>query len=298
MRVAAEARPAELPLPGGVPGATVRVHPLLTAEALAPPAFAARPTGRLPLLRGLAARRSRWTWLPIGAFLVEHPGAGLLLVDAGLHSSVATDPRPNLGRRHKATLRVRMEPDQSITGQLRARGVEPTAVDAVVMTHLHYDHASGLAELPDATYVVDRREWAAATSRGFTSGYRKRLVDHAFDWRAVDFDGPGVEAFATFGRSLDLFGDGALRLVSTPGHSPGHISVVARLSEGELVLAGDAAPSLANIEEQRLGLLFDDEHLFRRSLRELHRYLEATPGALVICSHDADLWPTLDTVYA
>lgn len=298
MRVAAEARPAELPLPGGVPGATVRVHPLLTAEALAPPAFAARPTGRLPLLRGLAARRSRWTWLPIGAFLVEHPGAGLLLVDAGLHSSVATDPGPNLGRRHKATLRVRMEPDQSITGQLRARGVEPTAVDAVVMTHLHYDHASGLAELPDATYVVDRREWAAATSRGFTSGYRKRLVDHAFDWRAVDFDGPGVEAFATFGRSLDLFGDGALRLVSTPGHSPGHISVVARLSEGELVLAGDAAPSLANIEEQRLGLLFDDEHLFRRSLRELHRYLAATPDALVICSHDADLWPTLDPVYA
>jgi len=298
MRVAAEARRAELPLAGGVPGATVAVHPLLTAEALAPPAFAARPTGRLPRLRGLAARRSRWTWLPIGAFLVEHPGAGLLLVDAGLHSSVAADARPNLGRRHKATLTVRMDPDQSVTGQLRARGVEPTAVDAVVMTHLHYDHASGLAELPDTTYLVDCREWAAATSRGFTSGYRKRLVDHAFDWRTVDFDGPGVEAFASFGRSIDLFGDGSLRLVSTPGHSAGHLSVVARLADRELVLAGDAAPSLANIEEQRLGLLFDDEHLFRRSLRELHRYLEVTPDALVICSHDADLWPTLDPVYA
>lgn len=103
---------------------------------------------------------------------------------------------------------------------------------------------------------------------------------------------------ATFGRSLDLFGDGALRLVSTPGHTPGHLCVVARLCEGELVLAGDAAPSRANIEAQRPGLFLDDEHLFRRSLRELHRYLQITPGALVICSHDVDLWPTLDPVYA
>lgn len=296
--MAAEARPVALPLAGGVPGATVRVHPLLTAEALAPPAFTARPTGRLALLRGLAARRSRWTWVPIGAFLVEHPGAGLLLVDTGLRAGVAGDPRPELGRRHQATLRVRMEPGQSVAGQLRARGVEPTAVDAVVMTHLHYDHASGLAELPDATYLVDRREWAAATSRGFISGYRRRLLDQAFDWRALDFEGPDVEAFATFGRSLDLFGDGSLRLVSTRGHTPGHLSVVARLSQRELVLAGDAAPSLANIEAQRPGLFLEDEHLFRRSLRELHRYLQVTPEALIICSHDADLWPVLDPVYA
>ena len=296
--MAAEARPAELPLPGGVPGATVRVHPLLTAEALAPPAFTARPTGRLALLRGLAARRSRWTWIPIGAFLVEHPGAGLLLVDTGLHADVASDRRPTLGRGRKTTLTVRMEPGQSVAGQLRARGLETTAVDTVVMTHLHYGHAGGLAELPDATYLVDRREWAAATSRGFTTGYRSRLVDHAFDWRALDLDGPDVEAFATFGRSLDLFGDGSLRLVSTRGHSPGHLSVVARLSQRELVLAGDAAPSLANIEAQRPGLFLDDEHLFRRSLRELHRYLQVTPGALVICSHDAELWPVLDSVYA
>ena len=288
----------ELPLPGGVPGATVRVHPLLTAEALAPPAFTARPTGRLPLLRGLAARRSRWTWIPIGAFLVEHPGAGVLLVDTGLHAGVSSDAWPNLGRLHKVTRKVRIEAGQSVAGQLRARGLEPTAVDAVVMTHLHYGHASGLAEVPDATYLVDRREWAAATSRGFTSGYRPRLVDHAFDWRTLDFDGPDVEAFATFGRSLDLFGDGSLRLVSTRGHSPGHLSVVARLSQRELVLAGDAAPSLANIEAQRPGLFLDDEHLFCRSLRELHRYLQVTPGALVICSHDADLWPVLDPVYA
>ncbi len=288
----------ELPLAGGVPGATVRVHPLLTGETLVPPAFTARPTGRLALLRGLAARRSRWMWVPVGAFLIEHPGAGLLLVDTGLHASVAGDQRSNLGPRHKAILKVRTEPGQSVAGQLRARGVEPSAVHAVVMTHLHYHHASGVAELPDATYLVDGREWAAATSRGFVNGYRRRLVDHAFDWRALDFDGPAVEAFATFGRSLDLFGDGALRLISTRGHTPGHLSVVARLCEREVVLAGDAAPSLANIEAQRPGLFLDDEHLFCRSLRELHRYLQVTPGALVICSHDADLWPTLEPVYA
>ncbi len=113
----------------------------------------------------------------------------------------------------------------------------------------------------------------------------------------MDFDGPGAEAFATFGRSLDLFGDGTVRLVSTPGHSPGHLSVVLRLHDRELVLAGDAAPSRANIEEQRPGLRFDDEHLYRRSLRELHRYLQATPTAEIVCSHDAQLWPRLPEVF-
>lgn len=292
MGVAAQARPAELPLAGGLTGASVRVHPLLTAEVLAPPAYFARPTGRLALLRSRLARRSRWLWIPVGAFLVEHPGAGPLLVDTGLHSGAPREGRPQLARRHP-----RMRPDQSVAGQLRVRGLEPGSVRAVVMTHLHHRHASGLREVPDATYVVDAREWAAATSRGWTGAYRGRVVDHAFDWRCVDFDGSGVEAFATFARSLDLFGDGSVRLVSTPGHSPGHVSVVLRLREGELVLAGDAAPARANIEEQRPGLHVDDEHLYRRSLRELQRYLEVTPGALVVCSHDPAVWPALEEVY-
>jgi len=296
--VAAQARAADLPLPGGVPGTSVAVHPLLTAELLVPPTFAARPEGRFPVARALLAGRDDWMYVPVGAFLIEHPGAGMVLVDTGLPSTVATDPSPTLGTRFTLAVRdARMEPGQAVAGQLRARGLEPSTVGVVVMTNLQFDHAGAVAEVPEATYVVDRREWNAAGAGGFTRGYRRQLVDHASDWRTVDFDAQDVDAFAGFGRSLDLFGDGSLRLVATPGHSPGHLSVIVRLRDRELVLAGDAAPSRANIESGRPGLFVADEHLYRRSLRELQRYLEITPDAMVICSHDAELWPGLEAVY-
>ena len=70
--------PAVLPLGAGREGATVRVHPLLTGEILAPPAFFKRPDGPLGLVGGLGLHvpPRRWRWCPIPAFLVEHPSAG------------------------------------------------------------------------------------------------------------------------------------------------------------------------------------------------------------------------------
>src|SRR4051812_35081405 len=114
-------RPAALPLEGGSPGATVRVHPLLTARMKAMPAFYDRPKGPLGTLRGLGIHvpRSKWTWLPIPAFAVEHPTAGLLLVDTGLHADVATDVGAALGRTAKLLFTIDMQPGWDVPGRLR-----------------------------------------------------------------------------------------------------------------------------------------------------------------------------------
>ena len=103
-------------------------------------------------------------------------------------------------------------------------------------------------------------------------GYWGRQFDHAFEWRTVDFESPDADSFATFGRSLDLFGDGSVRLVSTPGHTAGHLSVVLRLREREALLTGDAAYTRRTIEETALPYRMEDEHRFRRSLREIQLY--------------------------
>ena len=50
--------------------------------------------------------------------------------------------------------------------------------------------------------------------------------DYAFDYRTVDFDRGGIDSYASFGRTFDLFGDGSIRLAFTPGHSAGHMSVI------------------------------------------------------------------------
>ncbi|HEX2106037.1 MAG TPA: N-acyl homoserine lactonase family protein [Solirubrobacteraceae bacterium] len=301
MPVAAATKRARLPLRGGVEDAGVVVHPLLVARMLAMPHFLQRPSGPLSTLRGLGilTPRSRFTPVPIPAYLVEHPGAGPVLIDTGLPAVVAREGAGALGRAAAIAYRVEMEPQWAVVEQLRARGVDPIDVKVIVMTHLHYDHASAVGDFPQATFVVDADEWRAARSGGFTSGYAPKLFDHPFDWREIDFDDPRVASFATFGRTVDLFGDGSIRLLSTPGHSKGHMSVLLRLESGrELLLTGDAAFARRTIDEELVPVLVDDVHRYRRSLREIRRYVEQTPSAEVICGHDAERWPDVRDRYA
>ncbi len=300
MATAAEPRPAELPLPGGREGASVRIHPLMTGRMIGPEAWFLRRDGRLAWRRalGLGMTRSEWLEFPVPAFLVEHPRAGPVLIDTGFHPSVAVEPRKNLGPVAQILFKdVRMEAEQAATAQLRAKGVEPSRVNVVVMTHLHVDHASAISEFPDATFVVSRAEWAAATSQGQLHGYVRRQFDHAFDYRLLDFEGPDVESFASFGRSFDLFGDGSVRCVYTPGHTLGHQSVVLRLRRREALVAADAVYLRRNLDEMRLSHRTADDHLSERSLREIRRYARDTPDALIIPGHDWDAWQELDAVY-
>jgi glyoxylase-like metal-dependent hydrolase (beta-lactamase superfamily II) len=300
MATAAEPRPAQLPLPGGREGATVRLHPLLCARMIAPPAFVHRSDGRLAPLRalGVGVPQDQWPELPVQAFLVEHPGAGLVLIDTGFHAAVAVDPRQGLGRLGGLIFKdLRMDSTQAVPGQLRERGIDPGAVGTVVLTHLHSDHASGIGQFADATFVVSSAEWEAAAEGGATDGYIKRQFDHAFDYRLLDFESEAADSFASFGRSLDLFGDGSVRIVFTPGHSPGHCSVILRLADRDALLTADAAYTRRTIEQTALPFRMADEHRFRRSLREIQLYIEQNPDALVVPGHDMAAFRRLDAIY-
>ena len=300
MATAAEPQPASLPFPGGESGATVRVHPLLTGTQTTPPAWLHREPGRRGRLRslGIGVPKDEYVEAPIVAFLVEHPGAGPILIDTGLHPSAAVDPRKSLGRPGAYTLRASMRPEDAVAAQLRSRGIEASDIRLVVMTHLHIDHASGVSEFPNATFVVTDDEWEAATRpRGWRYGYRKRQFDHAFDWRLVDFDSAEVDSYATFGRSYDLLGDGSIRIVSTPGHTPGHLSVILRTSDREILAAGDAVVTTRTLREGILTSQVADAHRFSRSVKEIRLFEETRADALVIPGHDMAFWKTLDPVY-
>ncbi len=295
MAVSAEPKPLGHPLPGGRDGATVRLTPLLAAELHTPADYLAGRGVRLELLRAVLSRKPR-EWVPAPAFLVEHPGAGPLLIDTGFHPSVAMVPHENLGRLG-ARIFVTRGVGGGLPGQLRERRIEPHRIGTVVMTHLHADHASGVSEFPEATFVVDRREWEAAGAGGIFQGYRHEHFDHAFDWRVIDYDGQLSQGLSPFGRSVDLFGDGSVRLISTPGHTLGHQSVLLRLRDRDALVCGDAAYLRRTIDEGVLPVLIADEHLFERSLREIRRFVEREPQALVIPGHDAEAWAQLEEVY-
>ena len=297
-----EPQPAALPLPGGRQGATVRVHPLLCGLAAWPESWPHRQDGRFAKLRSIGAGvpRKRWIPIPIVAFLVEHPAAGPILIDTGLEPAVAEHPRHSFGRILAATggRTFTMDASQAVPAQLRARGVNPADVKVIVMTHLHYDHASGMAQFPNSTFLITKWEWDAANGPfSLLHGYVRRHFVRDVDYRLLDFEGRGAESYATFGRTLDLFGDGSVRLLPTPGHTHGHISVILRTSSLEILVAGDATYTRHTLETGHRPARVEDERMYTRSLRGLQIYHRERPDSLVIPGHDLEAWRELAPVY-
>jgi N-acyl homoserine lactone hydrolase len=294
------AEPSRLtqPLPGGQERATVKVHPINTGYVLSPVEMMAMTGSRWKALRTTRSPREQWLRLPAPAFLIEHPGAGKILVDTGLHASVAVDPKQNMGGLIGRFFHFEMKPEQTVAAQLRARGIEADEIKLVVMTHMHMDHASAISDFTEAVYVLGEDEWAAFTGRrGTFNGYIRKQGAHAVDYREVVYDTRLVSSYSTFGRSFDLFGDGSVRLVYTPGHSDGHQSLIARLADRELLIAGDAIYFLETLDHERRGAFLADEHNWRRSLREIQLYRRENPEALIIPSHDHKLWAELNETY-
>lgn len=285
------------PLDGGREGATVKIHPIVCARMATPPEFMAMTEGTLKALRSISSPREEWLTVPIVAVLIEHPGVGPILMDTGFHPSVAVDPKQNLGPVFGRLYKIDMKPEQAVSAQLRRRDIDPRDVKVVVMTHLHLDHASAISEFTEATFVLGEGEWEAFHSpRPTLSGYVRKHVAHAVEYREVVY-GRSVDSYSTFGRSYDLFGDGSVRLVYTPGHSRGHQSVIARLKGREALLAGDAIYFLRTLEDERRGIAMADEHNWRRSLREIQLYRRENPDALIVPGHDQEVWNELEASY-
>jgi N-acyl homoserine lactone hydrolase len=300
VKVNAEPTPLREPLAGGTEGATVVIEPLKTGETLWPHTFFDRAgTGIIKRLRAVGFGSSPDTWesRPVPAFLVRHPSLGNILVDTGLHPSVVRNPRDKFSRltaRH-----YKIEEGEDIVSQLRERGLAPSDIAFVVLTHLHEDHASGIEAFPDARFVFSATEWEGATTGSFPQfrGYKRSQFDFAFEYHTVDFDADFIESYGPFGRSFDLFGDGSVRLAYTPGHSAGHTSVILRLPRRDFVIVGDAAYDWLQFEGKAEPTLIDDEHNWRRSLHELQAYRRTYPYALMVPGHDPEFWEKLEPRY-
>ena len=201
---------------------------------------------------GFGTPRSEFLKLPVPAFVIRHPSVGAFLIDSGFHASVSTSPAENLGRIATRFASPKVEPGKDLPSQLRDRGLDPKRSPLIVMTHLHFDHTSGMAEFPGATFVISETEWEAAIgdSRPILRGYRPQHYDYAFDYRTLSYDIDSISSYASFGRTFDLFGDGSVRLASTPGHTAGHQSVICRLADRDLVIAGDAIYTIGQLERR------------------------------------------------
>ena len=302
MKVRVEAKPLHEPLAGGTTGAKVAVEPLIAGHCDFAREMMESPGGRfltLKLLRALIGGHTP-NPIPIPAFLIRHPSVGAILVDTGLHPSIASSAHENFGRLATRSGKPTLKPGEDVPAQLRQRGLDPGEIPIVVMTHLHLDHSSAISEFPNSTFVVSATEWEAAATgpSPLLNGYRRHHFDYAFDYRTIDFDRTGIDSYASFGRTFDLFGDGSIRLAFTPGHSAGHMSVIAHLSSRDFVIGGDTTYVAAQLDgDAPLPPRPFDMHNFRRSLQELRLFHSQFPDAVITPGHDPDFYARLDARY-
>jgi N-acyl homoserine lactone hydrolase len=274
----------------------VEVDVLVVAELPIPHGYVFRPKLRNRLVQLTAAMRpgAQTVRCPCLAYVVRHPSAGAILIDTGVHPHASENLRKDFGNRMGLLFRNLKPAAVPYEEQLRRLGVDPTGAMRVVMTHLHVDHTGGMRLLPQARFIVSAREWAAATGRGAAGrGYAAQHLPSEGRLDIVDFDSDG-EAYAPFAKTIDIVGDGSIRLISTPGHTPGHLSVWLRLATSQQVLVvGDAAYTLRSIREEVLPLFTISDELYLRSLRAISAFAEEDPHATLVPSHDPTAWHAL-----
>jgi N-acyl homoserine lactone hydrolase len=209
------------------------------------------------------------TKVPACVFLIDHPD-GLALFDTGF-SDRFVGLEKGLGKI------VDMPPEHPVADRLRELEVDPAQIKWIINSHLHLDHAGGNHMLPNATVIVQDSEWEFGLS-GEDGAYTTE-----------DFD-TGQTVKRVIGEH-DLFGDGSVILLPTPGHTPGHQSARVRTATGEAVLAGDCCNFRRSLDELRMpDQVYHADHYYG-SLQRLSALRRA--GAQIFFGHDPDFWATV-----
>ncbi len=214
--------------------------------------------------------------LPIPAYLIEHP-KGAMLFDTGMHPDCQHDPAGRIGPRVAELFAFNYHPGEEVSARLTAIGRDPAKIDLVVNSHFHFDHVGGNALIPNATMVVQRREWEAGMDPDIAArrGFNRRDFDLGHKLRLLDGE-------------HDVFGDGSVVCLPTSGHTPGHQSLKVRLASGEIVLAADSCYFCRTLRERRLPQNVADRAAMLASLDRLAA-LEKS-GARIFFGHDAEFW--------
>ncbi len=198
-----------------------------------------------------------------------------------LHPQLRTNPAPRVSERVMKLFGFEhFGANDDIKSKLEAIDRDPASIDFIIASHFHFDHCGGNEFVPNATMIVQKREWQAANDPelGPALGFSKLDFDHGHKVLQVDGE-------------HDVFGDGSVVCIPTWGHTPGHQSLRVRTDKGEIVLTGDACYFCRTLKERRLPLrVFDREQM----LGSLDR-LEALErgGAKLIFGHDSEFWKSV-----
>ena len=221
--------------------------------------------------QGHAPDQSRWSpGVNVGqpldvsdnCYLIHH-AQGFILWDTGIPDAVAAMPEGLPGQNGSPTWRR----PKTLAAQLEEIGVKPADIRFLAISHTHPDHIGNVELFPAATLLVQKAEYEWPTA----SGGKRFKPEHP----VMLLDGDN-----------DVFGDGSVMIVATPGHTPGHQCLLVRLPKtGTVLLSGDAVHFKDNWDNRRVPALNTDKEQTLASMQRISDLL-AKNGAQLWINHD------------
>ena len=200
-------------------------------------------------------------------FLIVHP-KGVLLWDTGLPDSLIT--KPETADIYYLTKSV------SLQDSLKKINLKPSDISYVSVSHSHFDHMSNLDQFPESTWILQKAELAYAQKNS----------------NPFIIDASKLKSWQTAKKMLisgdyDVFGDDSVKILNTPGHTPGHQSLLLRLSQnGVIILSGDLFHQKTSYEPLRVPVFNTSRANTMASADRVRTLLKNTQGRLIV-QHDA-----------
>jgi nucleoside-diphosphate-sugar epimerase/glyoxylase-like metal-dependent hydrolase (beta-lactamase superfamily II) len=231
--------------------------------------------------------------------LIRHPSRGVFLFDTGyaprIHEALKPFPFSLYGRMLPAVTSPRL----ALVEQLKERGIVARDVSAIILSHLHADHAAGIRDFPQADLIMSARTRQATQSLRGLSAMRHAYVpalmpdDLLQRLHTIEhFRDPGI---GDFDQTHDLFGDGSVRLISLPGHAHGQIGALVQTGPAQRTfLVADATWTLGSLSKCQLPhpitfLVADSVADMRDSLNRLHAFSQKYPETIIVPTHSPEI---------
>ncbi len=245
---------------------------------------------RMPQLWWVFFGRS-WVPLPLQFFLIDHRD-GLVLFDTGIDPAIMSEQgyiKQAIGRFLLPRIfRLHVTETDRIDHVLADAGVAAGDIQKAVISHLHFDHVGGIAQIPQADLLVSNEEWAILSEPHpeYEWVLREHIEIPSAKWQQISFEPTDDPLFDGFDGIHDVAGDGSMILLPTPGHTRGSMSMLIRQEAWDpILLVGDLTYETALLEQAIVPGTGDKDTLLA-SFAKVRRLQQRLPGLAIVASHD------------
>jgi len=233
------------------------------------------------LIPSVPKEKARDITIPVSMWVIDHP-KGLVVFDTGNNVAITENCKAYWAPGNCDFLKPSQKREDTIDMQLKKLGYSTDAVKVVVTSHTHLDHVGNIEMFPKAIHVLQKKElyqgWWPEKFQGRTTpgSFVMADIDNAREFNFLELNG-----------DYDLFGDGSVQILSTPGHTLGHQSMKVKLASGRsIIITQDAVWMQENLDGYPAGLNYSVQD-YTNSLNRL-KFMRDLEGADLFMAHDGD----------